>query len=225
MFSSRVVRMPSRRRTPSQALEPAILEAAEALLEDVGPAALSVRGIAERAGVAPMGLYSRFDGKFGVVDALFQEGFAALGAAMRSSADGPDPLEGFLAAGAAYRELALAHPARYGLMFLHAVPGHEPSEEAVATADDAFRALVDVVRRCVDAGALAPGDPVEIAQQVWASCHGWVSLELGGISFVADNDGGYVRLLGALVAGLAPGPADAVVAARGSRRRGTAATA
>ena len=208
--------MATRHRTPSQALEPAILEAAEALLEELGPQALSVRGIAERAGVAPMGLYTRFDGKFGVVDALFQEGFAALGAAMRAHADGPDPLAAFLAAGTAYRTLALAHPARYGLMFLHAVPGHTPSDEAVATADDAFRALVDAVRRCIDAGALAFGDPVEIAQQVWAACHGWVSLELGGICFVEDNDCGYERLLDLLVAGLAHG---AVQEADGAGRR------
>ncbi len=196
--------MAARHRTPSQALEPAILEAAESLLEEAGPAALSVRRIAERAGVAPMGLYTRFDGKFGVVDALFQEGFAALGATMRDHAADPDPLAGFRAAGTAYRALALAHPARYGLMFLHAVPGHTPSDEAVATADDAFRALVDVVRRCIEAGCLVTGDAVEMAQQVWAACHGWVSLELGGISFAADQDGGYERLLDAIATGLAP---------------------
>jgi AcrR family transcriptional regulator len=209
MFSSTLAAMATRHRTPSNDLVPAILEAAEALLEESGPEALSVRKIAERARVAPMGLYTRFDGKFGVVDALFCEGFTALGATMREHAADPDPLAGFMAAGIAYRSLALAHPARYGLMFLHAVPGHTPSAEAIATADDAFRALVDVVRRGVDMGVLVARDPVEMAQQVWAACHGWVSLELGGINFVEDPDGGYERLLATLAAGLTShGPAQ-----------------
>jgi AcrR family transcriptional regulator len=214
--------MATRHRTPSQALEPAILEAAEALLEETGPGALSVRRIAERAGVAPMGLYTRFDGKFGVIDALFQEGFTALGATMREHAADPDPLAGFRGAGIAYRVLALAHPARYGLMFLHAVPGHTPSDEAVATADDAFRALVEVVSRCIDAGDLVAGDAVEIAQQVWAACHGWVSLELGGINFAEDQDGGYERLLDALVTGLAPPSVQRVGTRHRPRRPGNA---
>lgn len=201
--------MATRHRTPSEALEPAILDAAEALLEADGPEALSVRRIAERAGVAPMGLYSRFDGKFGVIDALFQEGFADLGATLAEHAAGSDPLVGFRAAGVAYRALALAHPARYGLMFLHAVPGHTPSVEAVATADTAFRALVDVVRRCIEARALMDGDAVEVAQQVWAACHGWVALELSGICFADDHDGGYERMLDVLVIGLAPRDVDA----------------
>jgi len=194
----------ARHRTRSHELEPAILEAAEALLEEAGPGGLSVRGIAERACVAPMGLYSRFDGKYGVVDALFQEGFAALGATMRAHAADPDPLTGFRAAGVAYRALALAHPARYGLMFLQSVPGHTPSDEALATADGAFRALVEVVRRCIDAGVVVARDQVEVAQQVWAVCHGWVALELGGINFAEDPEGGYERLLDALIVGLAP---------------------
>ncbi|HEY8081438.1 MAG TPA: TetR/AcrR family transcriptional regulator [Acidimicrobiales bacterium] len=195
--------MATRHRTPSEDLEPAILAAAEALLEEDGPTALSVRRIAERAGVAPMGLYSRFEGKYGVVDAVFKEGFAVLRSTIEGSGAIGDPLVAFRAAGRSYRSLALEHPARYQVMFLCAIPGYEPSDEAIETASAAFLALVAAVQRCLDASAFRPGDAVEIAQQVWSSCHGWVALELGGINFVNDLDAGYARLLELLELGLA----------------------
>jgi AcrR family transcriptional regulator len=183
-------------------LEPAILEAAEALLEELGPAGLSVRGIAQRAGVAPMGLYSRFEGKFGVIDALYEQGFAALASSIEATRAIAEPLEAFRAAGLAYRALALEHPARYQLMFLRAVPGHDPSERAITTANGTFERLVDAVGRCVDAGSLADRDVVLMAQQVFATVHGWMALELGGIGFVQDADPAYDDLLDMLVVGL-----------------------
>ena len=195
--------MAARHRTPSGALEPAILAAAEALLEEAGPDALSIRRIAQRANVAPMGLYTRFDGKHGVVDALFMEGFAALAATIRATAAIPDPVSAFRAAGQAYRALALEHPARYGLMFLHAVPGFTPSSDAIETASGAFQALVETAARGVEDGSLHAAEPAAMAQQVWASCHGWVALELSGINFADDLDAGYDELLDLLLRGLA----------------------
>ena len=194
-----------RHRTPSQEVEPAILAAAEALLDEGGPEALSVRRIAERACVAPMGLYSRFDGKQGVVDALFTEGFAALASTIRSTRENPDAVGAFRDAGLAYRALAKAHPARYQVMFLRAVPGFEPSEPARLAAGDAFLALVEALQRGIDAGGFSRGDAAELAQQVWATCHGWVALELCGINFVEDLDAGYGRLLDLVLRGLSTG--------------------
>jgi AcrR family transcriptional regulator len=193
-----------RRRTPSDQLEPAILEAAEAILEEGGPDALSVRRIAERAGVAPMGLYSRFDGKLGVIDALFMEGFAELGSTIRAASESAvDPVAGFRDTGLAYRALAVAHPSRYRVMFLGPVAGYEPSVRAVEVATAAFGALVDAVARCIDAGTFEHVDAVEAAQQVWSACHGWVALELQGICFCDDADAGYAGLLDVLERGLA----------------------
>jgi AcrR family transcriptional regulator len=196
--------MATRHRTSSEDLGPAILAAAETLLEELGPDALSIRRIAERAGVAPMGIYTRFDGKHGVVDALFQDGFALLATTMRATASVADPVAAFREAGRAYRELALAHPARYRLMFLQVIQGYEPTARALEIAHGAFEALVDAARRGVESGRWRPADPAEVAQQVWATCHGWVALELGGINFAADLAAGYDELLDLVLRGLAP---------------------
>jgi AcrR family transcriptional regulator len=62
-----------RRRGPRRILtEDEILDAALALLDDGGPDAASVRGIAARVGVAPNAVYTYFPGKAAVVRALVE---------------------------------------------------------------------------------------------------------------------------------------------------------
>jgi AcrR family transcriptional regulator len=63
----------SRRRGPRRILsEDEILDAALALLDDGGPDAASVRGIAARVGVAPNAVYTYFPDKAAVVRALVE---------------------------------------------------------------------------------------------------------------------------------------------------------
>jgi TetR/AcrR family transcriptional regulator, tetracycline repressor protein len=64
---------PERRRGPRRALtEDEILDAALGLLDEGGPDAASVRGIAARVGVAPNAVYTYFPDKAAVVKALVE---------------------------------------------------------------------------------------------------------------------------------------------------------
>ena len=80
-----------RTRTPSGEVRSALLDAAGHLLETEGPDALSVRRIATAAHVAPMGVYNHFDGKHGIVEALWVEAFDRLRATMESLREVDDP--------------------------------------------------------------------------------------------------------------------------------------
>jgi len=192
---------PTRSRTPSADVRSALLDAATHLLETVGPDGLSVRRIATAAHVAPMGVYNHFDGKHGVVEALWVEGFDRLRVTMESLAEVDDPGDALIEGFRRYRALALDHPMAYRLMFQDAVPGFEPSPEATWTAAMSFEGLVAAVRRAMDGGAVSVGDPVQMAQVVWAAVHGWVSLELDGMIFLADIDAGAEAMARSLVAG------------------------
>jgi AcrR family transcriptional regulator len=185
-------------------MEEALLAAAADILETEGPDGLSVRRIAAAAGVAPMGVYNHFQSKFGIVDALFVQGFERLGEALSSIAEIPDPEEALKEGGRLYRALALEHPMAYQVMFLHAVPGFDPSDHALEVAARAFDSLVAAVQRAMAAGVLADGPPTVIAQLIWAGCHGWVSLELMGMGFVEDQDAVYAQGCTALLRGLGP---------------------
>jgi AcrR family transcriptional regulator len=185
-------------------MEGALLTSAADILETDGPEGLSVRRIAAAAGVAPMGVYNHFESKFGIVEALFEQGFARLGTEMAAMAQITDPSEALREGARRYRALALAHPMAYQVMFLRAVPGFEPSDRAIGTCTGAFDSLVAAVERAMDAGAIAVGEPTETAQLIWATIHGWVSLELLGLGFVEDQDAGYDHLCEALLRGLRP---------------------
>jgi AcrR family transcriptional regulator len=193
-----------RTRTPSAGMEAALLSSAAELLEHEGPDGLSVRRIAAAANVAPMGVYNHFESKFGIVEALFIQGFERLGAEMAAMAQIDDPLEALREGARRYRALALAHPMAYQVMFLRAVPGFEPSDPALTSCTRGFDFLVATVQRAIQAGVIAPGSPTETAQMIWASIHGWVSLELLGLGFVDDLDIWYDRLCEALLRGLRP---------------------
>ena len=72
-------------------MEDGLLAAAEQILTEEGPSAITVRKVAACAGVAPMGVYNRFDGKHGLLEALFVRGFAELRRTV-ATATGPDAL-------------------------------------------------------------------------------------------------------------------------------------
>jgi len=193
-----------RTRTPSAVMEAALLASAADILETEGPDGLSVRRIAAAANVAPMGVYNHFDSKFGIIDALFIQGFERLREALATIADIEDPYEALREGGRRYRALALAHPMVYQVMFLRAVPGYVPSEHALVVAARAFDSLVAAVERAIAAGVLADASATETAQLIWANIHGWVSLELLGVGFVEDQDAGYDRTCTSLLRGLRP---------------------
>jgi AcrR family transcriptional regulator len=185
-------------------MESALLASAAEILETEGPDGLSVRRIAAAAHVAPMGVYNHFESKFGIVEALFIQGFERLSSAMATIADIEDPYEALREAGRRYRALALAQPMVYQVMFLRAVPGFEPSDHALVIAAAAFDSLVAAVQRAMSAGVIADASPTETAQLIWASIHGWVSLELMGVGFVEDQSAGYDRVCRSMLRGLRP---------------------
>jgi AcrR family transcriptional regulator len=198
----------TRVRTPSAEVERSIVDAAERILETDGTDGLTVRAIAQAAGVAPMSVYNHLGGKQGVLDALLVRGFDGLAASYADIAT-DDPFEDLAETGRRYRAYARAHPSQYALMFERKVEDYEPSSPALEHAAAAFHALEAMVRRAIDAGALADGDTTEIAQTIWSAVHGVMSLELHGIGFCADIPGYEEASAYAVLRGLRPEPPTA----------------
>ncbi|HEY7626056.1 MAG TPA: helix-turn-helix domain-containing protein, partial [Ilumatobacteraceae bacterium] len=99
-----------------------LLKAAGDLLRSEGPAALTVRGIAGRAGCSTMNVYSRFGGKDGVLDELYTDGSRRLGEAMDAAQDTDDAGGDLHRCSELYRRFAREHPTYYSLMFDRVVP-------------------------------------------------------------------------------------------------------
>jgi len=192
----------ARHRTPSIEIEDAVVGAALRLLAGDGPTALTVRGLAAEAGIAPMGIYNHFGDKNGVIDVVVRRGFEALTQSVSVGLDINDPVEGLRSGLGAYRKFALDNRTTYCVMFLRAIPNFAPTDETLGVAEGSFAVLIRGVERAIAAGDLRPGHSREIAQQLWAATHGAVTLELTDMHLVDDMAAMYDSLVETLLVGL-----------------------
>jgi len=156
----------------------ALLTAAHRVLEEEGPFGLTVRRVAQAAGVSTMNVYSRFGGKDGLVEQLFVDGFARLGERIKDLPRTDDPLFDMRDCRAEYRRFALENPTYYAVMFDSVVPGWHPSPAAEAVAMAALASLASQVQRAIDAGQLQATDAHSVAISLWATSHGLITLEM-----------------------------------------------
>ena len=166
-------------RPDSRDTRQAILDAAIEILHHHGAGALTVRSVAAAAGCSTTGVYTWFGSKNGLVEAIFVDGFRRFHDAQQQVLDDVGPDLGALAN--VYRTWALANPTHYQVMFQGAVPDFEPSADAHAVAWSTFAQLMvaaDEARRVHG----IPGPVEDLAHHMWATVHGYVSLEISGMS-------------------------------------------
>src|SRR5215510_11724381 len=91
-----------------------LLAAAVAEIDEVGPAAMSLRRVAARAGVTHPAVAHHFGDKTGLLTALAVEGHRRLAGAL---ADAGGPAADLAAMGVAYLRFAHGHRADFDVMF------------------------------------------------------------------------------------------------------------
>jgi AcrR family transcriptional regulator len=157
-----------------------------------------------------MSIYNRFGDKGGVLLALFVRGFRDLLVHITTdepageASAGSDSRERLRRSAAAYRRFALASPGTYSLMFEQGHNEVEPDDDAMDHAAAAFFALVRQIEEAQATGALVGGSGAELAQRLWATIHGAVSLEIRQIRFVEDPETHFTALVDTVLAGLDP---------------------
>ncbi len=179
------------------------MAAALAILRESGPEGFTVRAIARRANVAPMAIYNHFDGKDGLLDVIWTDGFTMLRQALAATHVEIDPHEPLFNTAHAYRRFALTHDSHYTVMFMHRFVGFTPSVTAATVAYQTFETLVDLVSAAQAVGIFEGHDAADAAQILWSTCHGFVSLELLDINFAHDRDRTFLDILHGLIRGLA----------------------
>lgn len=156
-------------------LRRALLDAALELVSEVAPAALTLRGVARRAGVSPGACYHHFPDKDALLAAVAYEGFAAL-AAVQALQVGPDPELRLEQLTAAYVGFALAHPTHYQVMF-RVSPG-EVIGAGAEVLEEAARGTFETLVAAVAAAApdVEASERMQRALLVWAQAHGAVEV-------------------------------------------------
>lgn len=118
-----------------------VLDASWALAEQHGIAGLSLRQVAKSVGMQAPSLYTYFDSKDALFDAMFVEGYHQLGAATdhwTQAIEGLEPTDALALVMERWIRFCQASLARYQLLFTRAIPGWEPSVDAYTAATDEF---------------------------------------------------------------------------------------
>lgn len=198
-------------RPPSTAEEvtrtrASLLDAAQALYEQGGSDAMSFRAIASAAGCSHGKLYSYFDSKADLVDALRIRAYEMLHERLSlAAALHDDPVDSLRELAEAYVRFGVQRPRMYGLLYSDEGQLGETAPALFEAKMTALGICRDVIATASDAGSLDLAlDPFDSAHVFWAGAHGLVQLHLGGFLVVGRSlDDLLPGLLSTLIDGLA----------------------
>ena len=149
-------------------LRAALLRAAVEAIGRAGPAGMSLRDVARRAGVSHAAAAYHFGDKAGLLTAIAAQGYRMLTQELQNARDSR---RGFLEVGVAYVRFAVSHRAHFEVMYRPEL--YRPDDAEVREAR-AGAAVLLYGTASPDAGQLAAG------AAAWSLVHGLATLWLNG---------------------------------------------
>src|SRR5215471_16562985 len=172
------------------------LDAAVAIMEEVGVGGLSMSEIARRMGMRQPSLYKYFPSLHAVYDALFARGLAGSGAAIQAAvAAGPRGVVTIRAAGRALVRWAVENPALAQLLYWRPVPGFTPTAATFAPSVALMDQLRAAFAAAVQAGELHPDAASAEATRLWTIVlSGLISQQMANESAAGYDTGMFTSL-------------------------------
>lgn len=133
--------MIDRRSVRRQATIDEILAAAWRHASVNGLAGLSLRQLAHEVGMQPQSLYSYFESKNAIYDAMFAQGCREFAEGQRSWDLVGDLRADLTTICRYFIDFCVQNPARYQLLFQRTIPGFEPSPESFAISEESLAAV------------------------------------------------------------------------------------
>lgn len=170
-----------RHRLHDDATARALLDAAEAIVQNEGLDALTVRRVADDVGASTRAVYSTLGSKPALIAGLGVRAFDTVAQLVDALPRTADPAADLVAAGCrGFRVFAIGHPAlfRIGFQLIDV-----PDESRPAIRDAAGRAMATLherIERLHEAGGLDRRSLPEAAAQFHALCEGLAAVELRG---------------------------------------------
>ena len=161
-------------------LKNALIKAGADILSKEGVSALSLRKVAQQAGVSHAAPYAHFADKQALIAAISTEGYQKLYAQIARAAEQyrSDPLRRLVESSWAYVHFALNEPDHFKVTLSGMMEKEQEYPAFVEAAQQTFNLVVDIVAQGQQAGLLRPGAPDLTAVSVWALIHGLVTLLL-----------------------------------------------
>lgn len=160
-------------------LRNALIHAGLEILDTEGLNALSLRKVAQKAGVSRAAPYAHFRDKQALIAAISTESFRELYITL-DTIQANSPGEQLAQTAWAYVHLAQNHPDRFKLMFSSVLEKEKEYPEFVEISQRNFQKLVEITAACQRAGILKSGPQEVMALCLWSAVHGFCMLLLEG---------------------------------------------
>lgn len=170
-----------------------IAETALTLLEKHGPEAVTMRAVAQKAGITPMAIYHHFPNREALLNAVTEGEFDHVlhyvhaRHSQLSIKDGT--FSSLLAMMHGQIDYAMRHPRLFDYCFSKERPdARRFPDDFKARLSPTMNPLADGIQASMDAGALRKDDAFEVAMQLTALIHGYLVLYRGGrFNFTEDD--------------------------------------
>jgi AcrR family transcriptional regulator len=184
-------------------LKNALIKAGVEILSKEGVTGLSLRKVAQKAGVSHSAPYSHFADKQALIAAISTEGFRIIHKQLNTviKLHHDEPMRQLVEGAWAYVKFALSDPAHFKVTFSSVLEREKEYPAFVKMSQKSFGLVVQIVEACQAARVLRPGPADVEAISVWSIVHGFVSLLLEGQLFHSILERYTVREL--LIASLA----------------------
>jgi AcrR family transcriptional regulator len=137
-----------RRAERREATRHEIVDAAWEVARRDGLSAVTLREVAYRVGMRSPSLYSHFDSKNAIYDAMFARAWTEFCAVLDTVPPTAPYRRALLVVAEVFFDFAVADLARYQLMNQRTIPGFQPSAEAYAASLAAYERMQAAMRRC-----------------------------------------------------------------------------
>lgn len=165
-------------------LKNTLIQAGVEILSEEGVGALSLRKVAQKAGVSHNAPYFHFADKQALIAAISTEGYRILYEQLviiRETYQA-DPRRQLVEASFMYLRFAQTQSAHFKVTFSNAVEREDAYPALVEMADNLLGELIKIVDACQKAGVLHPAPVGAMAVSVWSAVHGFTSLFIDGQS-------------------------------------------
>jgi AcrR family transcriptional regulator len=184
-----------------------ISQAALVILEAEGPEAVSMRRVADAAGITPMAIYHHFPNREALLNSVTNREFATLLSYIERRPRRASLGALLISVMEAYIDYAFDRPRIFDYVFARPRPGaRRYPDDFRARRSPTLNPIADAVRAAMRAGLLRKDDVWEVALELWAVTHGYVTLHRAGRFNLSEKEFRALvrRALRRLIHGLKP---------------------
>ena len=139
---------------------------------------MSMRKVAQKAGISPTAIYRHYENKEALHHQVLREGFRTFDSYLQAALAGGSALERLNLAAGRFFAFATEQNKYYEILFLtmdHTVE-HTIKGALFKDATVSQKFMVDRVRDCMSEGTLKDDDPEEVAMLLLATCNGFFGM-------------------------------------------------